>query len=1001
MKKLITTIVTGCLFFWTSNLIAQPTFTFSPPDTSAAPGETLTFEVSVSDFTDILSFQYSMNWDPNVLEYVSVDNITTDLASFAASSFGTAQTGSGKLSVNWFDPNVAGVSLPNGTVLYTLTFNVLSTDGTDLAFTGDPTVIEVVDANGNDIGLIAQNAAINGGAPGGGGGGSGTDLVLSSNQVNASNGDQVCLDVSVENFNNILSMQFSMNFDPNILKFTQVSNLNLQDLNPSNFGTTMANNGVLTLSWFDNTNATGVTVPNGTVIFQVCFDVIGGQGQSSSFDFTNTPTAIEVFDGNSNPVTVTTNSGAVNVTGGGNPNPNGLILSAPVTSGDMGTNICLDISVQNFDNILSMQFSMNFDETVLSYTGVTNLNLQDLNPSNFGTTMANNGALTLSWFDNTNATGVTVPDGTVIFQVCFDIIGSNGDSSPFDFTNTPTTIEVFDGDSNPVPFSGNNGTVTVGNGNPPPPPSNDGLINATDHYPLEGEEFCMDIYVADFVDILSMQFSMNFDPALLEFQNVVITGNLPDLQASAINTSNAGNGEISLAWFDQTIEGVTLDDGTVIFQLCFKTLGSCGTVTSLDFTGTPVPIEVIDVNENEVPFTSNPGIVDICGTPPVAGVGIVASDYMANENEEFCIDVSVNDFNNITSLAYSMNFDPAKVQFQSIQLANNLTGLDTTDFDFTNASNGDLTLNWQDTSGVTLPNGTLIYQACFKNISPCGTAATEFAFSDSPTPKLVTDTNGDTLSLNTNNGNITFCNTAPPPSNEFVVASDHAPAEGEVFCMDISVNGFTNIVSMQYSMSFDPTKLEFQSVEIPGVLNGLAASNFGTSNAANGTLTLSWLDPDVSGITLTDGTVIYQLCFKVLGSCGDVTNLEFTNSPTTIEVTDGNGNLVNFTSNPGVVDICGTGNPPPPPSNEFVVASDHAPAEGEVFCMDISVNGFTDIVSMQYSMSFDPTKLEFQSVEIPGALNGLAASNFGTSNAANGTLTLSWLDPDVSGITLT
>ena len=112
MKKLITTFVTGCLVLWTSFIIAQPTFTFSPQDTSAAPGETLTFQVSVTDFTDILSFQYSMNWDPNVLDFVSVDNITTDLASFAQSSFGTTQTGDGKLSVNWFDPNVSGVQLP-------------------------------------------------------------------------------------------------------------------------------------------------------------------------------------------------------------------------------------------------------------------------------------------------------------------------------------------------------------------------------------------------------------------------------------------------------------------------------------------------------------------------------------------------------------------------------------------------------------------------------------------------------------------------------------------------------------------------------------------------------------------------------------------------------------------------------------------------------------------------------------------------------------------------
>ncbi len=1004
MKKLITTFVLGCLI-WTSYTFAQPTFTFSPQDTSAGPGETLTFEVSVTDFTDIISFQYSMNWDPAVLDYVSVDNITTDLTGFAASSFGTTFTDDGKLSVNWFDPNVMGVSLANGTILFTLTFDVLSTDGTDLSFTGDPTVIEVVDADGNEIGLTAQNASINGGG-GGGGGGNPTDLILSANQVNASNGDQICLDVSVENFTNILSMQYSMNFDADVIEYADVMNLNLQDLAPSNFGTTMTDNGILTISWFDNTNATGVTVPNNTVIFQVCFDVVGSMGESSPFDFTSNPTAIEVFDGDSNPVNVSSNSGAVNVTSGGNPNPNptDLTFTASDETGNNGETVCLDVSVENFTNILSMQFSMNFDETVLEFDEVTNLNLQDLAPSNFGTTMTDNGILTLSWFDNTNASGVTVPDGTVIYQVCFTIIGSDGENSPFDFTNNPTVIEVFDGDSNPVDFTGNNGSVTVGDGPPPPPPpADEGLINATDHEPQEDEEFCMDIYVKDFNNILSMQFSMNFDPNELEFKEIMIPGNLPGLASSGVNDDDANVGELSLSWFDPDAIGITLDDNTVILQICFKTLGSCGTTTSLDFTGDPVPIEVIDGDENEVTFTSKPGVVDICGvvTPPPSGNDfIVASDHEPMEDEEFCMQFSVNDFTNIVSMQYSMNFDPNELEF--VEVTNlNLQDLVVSNFGVSDAGNGNITLSWFDpnTTGVTVSDGTVIYEICFKVLGSCGTT-TNLDFSDNPTIIEVTDADGNAVTFSSDPGVVDICGDVvdppPPPADGLIVASDHSVDEDEEFCMQFSVNDFTNIVSMQYSMNFDPNELEF--IEVTNInLQDLAASNFGVSDAANGNITLSWFDSNTTGVTVSDGTVIYEICFKVLGSCGTDTNLDFSDNPTIIEVTDADGNEVTFTSDPGVVSICG--DPPPPPVDLELIGSDHVVANGDDICVEVSTKGFTDIVSMQFSLEFDETIIEFQNTQ-NYSLPDMTGSSFGTSNTTSGQLTLSWFDPNTTGVTV-
>ena len=106
---------------------------------------------------------------------------------------------------------------------------------------------------------------------------------------------------------------------------------------------------------------------------------------------------------------------------------------------------------------------MNFDPTILQFESIENLNLQDLVVGNFGTAGVGNGDLTVSWFDNTNTTGVTVADQTVIFQVCLEIIGGAGTSTPFTFSGSPTIIEVIDGNGDNVNLSSNNGSVTINN----------------------------------------------------------------------------------------------------------------------------------------------------------------------------------------------------------------------------------------------------------------------------------------------------------------------------------------------------------------------------------------------------------------------------------------------------------------------------------------------------------------------------------------------------------
>jgi hypothetical protein len=60
---------------------------------------------------------------------------------------------------------------------------------------------------------------------------------------------------------------------------------------------------------------------------------------------------------------------------------------------------------------------------------------------NFGKTLTSEGKLSFSW-DDPNVRGVTAPDGSVMFAVRFDVIGSPGSVSPLAFVDSMAVCEA-------------------------------------------------------------------------------------------------------------------------------------------------------------------------------------------------------------------------------------------------------------------------------------------------------------------------------------------------------------------------------------------------------------------------------------------------------------------------------------------------------------------------------------------------------------------------------
>lgn len=120
-----------------------------------------------------------------------------------------------------------------------------------------------------------------------------------------------------------------------------------------------------------------------------------------------------------------------------------VVFNFPFENALPGQNICVPVTVENALNLLSIQFTMTYDPSVLTYTGVQGFNpgMPNLNQSlNFGNIQP--GVLTFSY----DQLGIpfTVPNGETMYEVCFNVIGQIGTFSPLVFTGSPTAVEVVD-----------------------------------------------------------------------------------------------------------------------------------------------------------------------------------------------------------------------------------------------------------------------------------------------------------------------------------------------------------------------------------------------------------------------------------------------------------------------------------------------------------------------------------------------------------------------------
>jgi|GEM_PF-647464 len=393
--------------------------------------------------------------------------------------------------------------------------------------------------------------------------GGANSVSFSGAEVSGKKGETVCLPISVENFKDIESFQGSLSWDESVASFSSVGSFSLPGMNSSSFGLFDSANGKLSYLWIDQTGTTPASLIDGSVLFNVCFDIIGDEGETTDVTFENSPTEIEVSSGFTN-LPFVTNSGKISITDGScagdlvSPTPYCINLSTALMTNGQVELWAIDFNIGSFDNCTP--------SNNLRYT------FTDVDPSNDPNFSGNSSSKIYTAADINFQTNATITERMYVWD-------ENGNS---DYCSINLTL---------VNNSSTGGGDIVN-------------IEFDDVTTSVGSTVCVPLRVKNFNNIESFQGSVNWDPSVAKYKN--LSGfNLPGLSSSTFNTNNVNNGNLAFLWFDNTgVSPVSLNDNSSVFEVCFEAVGSPGDVTDIAVSNNPISVEVTDPgNINSLPYS--------------------------------------------------------------------------------------------------------------------------------------------------------------------------------------------------------------------------------------------------------------------------------------------------------------------------------------------------------------------------------------------------------------
>ncbi len=465
---------------------------------------------------------------------------------------------------------------------------------------------------------------------------------------------EVVVPVKVKNFQQLISAQFTLKFNPTVLTFLGIEQAGLDSLGQGSFGFGQVSSGIIGFAW-SQPNLQPASRPDGHVIFALRFRVSGAGGSSSAVRFDDDPVVIEFVNG------------AFTVVNPYNLYPGRVdVLQDLQLSGRLKTETgagvrSATVVVSNAATTIGMQTPLNgqfgFALPPAQYT---------LTPTKNNDTVVTNGVTT---FDgllmqrhilgvqalvspykiiaadvNRNALVTTFDLYLVNSLILGNISGYPG--GPL-WTFVPDDY-IFPNPSNPFPYPltrtySNLTTVTdqdfigmkLGDVNNSYNPAVARMEKAgTVRFAIgsteekEKSRIKVPVRVSQFTNVAAFQFSVQWDANVLRYAGVEDNGGIWTLNTGELLASK---GQLNVNWIHPDGMGATLSDDAVLFYLIFDVTGNAGISSTINlFSSVTTPIEIVSGDLKVLDFDVEKGTVTVgssSGTDQgsIAGLVVKAS----------------------------------------------------------------------------------------------------------------------------------------------------------------------------------------------------------------------------------------------------------------------------------------------------------------------------------------------------------------------------------------
>ena len=203
---------------------------------------------------------------------------------------------------------------------------------------------------------------------------------------------------------------------------------------------------------------------------------------------------------------------------------------------------------------------------------------------------------------------VSVPDGSSLFDICFNVVGDPDTCSLIQFTDNfvPLNIETAQSNGTNVGLNGQGGEACVLN-------PFDFVMNAEDVYATPGAKVAVNISAENFIQLKRLQHSISWKSDVIQYDSIVTTGAIPNFSSLHFDDTapDIDNGQMFVNWSTNDISGVSVPDGIPIYTLYFTVVGNPTECSGVKIDNWLVPIVVNSAltGSSNLGLTANNGSV--------------------------------------------------------------------------------------------------------------------------------------------------------------------------------------------------------------------------------------------------------------------------------------------------------------------------------------------------------------------------------------------------------